>query len=221
MLLERTRHSLLLRPPARDAARHLGHLAGPDPDRAPALRGAERDRGRIRAARRAASRSCPAWCSPIAASAVILFASGRGGRSSGSCCSSTPLGLHVRAVTQNRSMAASMGISTRRVDMWTFGIGSGVAGLGRRGAVPARQRGTRARPGLHRRFVHGRGAGRRRQARGHARWRLRPRYREQAARAAWPAPCSERSSILVFIILFIQRRPQGIFALKGRAAEVS
>ena len=42
----------------------------------------------------------------------------------------TRLGLEVRAVTQNREMAAAMGISTRRVDMWTFGIGSGVAGLG-------------------------------------------------------------------------------------------
>ncbi|MDB4988141.1 MAG: urtB, partial [Myxococcaceae bacterium] len=42
----------------------------------------------------------------------------------------TRLGLDVRAVTQNRPMAACMGISTARVDMYTFGIGSGVAGLG-------------------------------------------------------------------------------------------
>ena len=42
----------------------------------------------------------------------------------------TPLGLQVRAVTQNREMAACMGISTHKVDMWTFGLGSGVAGLG-------------------------------------------------------------------------------------------
>jgi urea transport system permease protein len=42
----------------------------------------------------------------------------------------TVLGLQVRAVTQNRNMAACMGIPTRRVDMWTFGLGSGVAGLG-------------------------------------------------------------------------------------------
>ncbi len=41
----------------------------------------------------------------------------------------TSLGLRVRAVTQNRSMAACMGISTRSVDTWTFALGSGVGGL--------------------------------------------------------------------------------------------
>src|SRR4029078_4307213 len=38
----------------------------------------------------------------------------------------TSLGLQVRAVTQNRQMAAAMGIATRQVDMLTFGIGSGI-----------------------------------------------------------------------------------------------
>jgi urea transport system permease protein len=42
----------------------------------------------------------------------------------------TSLGLLVRAVTQNRPMAASMGISTSRVDTWTFALGCGVGGLG-------------------------------------------------------------------------------------------
>ncbi len=42
----------------------------------------------------------------------------------------TSLGLQVRSVTQNREMAACMGIPTHKVDMWTFGLGSGVAGLG-------------------------------------------------------------------------------------------
>ena len=42
----------------------------------------------------------------------------------------TSLGLRVRAVTQNRPMAACMGISTRRVDTWTFALGCGVGGLG-------------------------------------------------------------------------------------------
>ena len=41
----------------------------------------------------------------------------------------TPFGLQMRAVTQNRRMAASMGISTARVDMLAFGLGSGVAGI--------------------------------------------------------------------------------------------
>src|SRR6185295_4293132 len=42
----------------------------------------------------------------------------------------TRLGLQVRAVVQNRQMAACMGVSTKRIDMWTFGLGSGIAGLG-------------------------------------------------------------------------------------------
>jgi urea transport system permease protein len=41
----------------------------------------------------------------------------------------TSLGLRVRAVTQNRPMAACMGISTARVDTWTFALGSGLGGL--------------------------------------------------------------------------------------------
>jgi urea transport system permease protein len=41
----------------------------------------------------------------------------------------TSLGLKVRCVTQNRPMASAMGVNTGRVDMWTFGIGSGIAGL--------------------------------------------------------------------------------------------
>jgi urea transport system permease protein len=42
----------------------------------------------------------------------------------------TSLGLRVRAVTQNRPMAACMGISTSSVDTWTFALGSGLGGLG-------------------------------------------------------------------------------------------
>src|SRR6202043_1641706 len=41
----------------------------------------------------------------------------------------TPLGLYMRAVTQNRPMASAMGIRTPRVDALTFGLGSGIAGL--------------------------------------------------------------------------------------------
>ncbi|MEM7652060.1 MAG: urea ABC transporter permease subunit UrtB, partial [Pseudomonadota bacterium] len=42
----------------------------------------------------------------------------------------TRLGLHMRAVTQNRRMAGSMGIRTGWVDALTFGLGSGIAGIG-------------------------------------------------------------------------------------------
>src|SRR5438045_4711905 len=41
----------------------------------------------------------------------------------------TSLGLEMRAVTQNRRMAATMGIETSRVDALTFGLGSGIAGI--------------------------------------------------------------------------------------------
>ena len=52
---------------------------------------------------------------------------------SSSCCCSvlarTPLGLQMRAVTQNRRMARAMGIRTPWVDALTFGLGSGIAGM--------------------------------------------------------------------------------------------
>ena len=48
----------------------------------------------------------------------------------------TPLGLRMRAVTQNRRMAAAMGIRTPWIDALTFGLGSGVAGMAGRGAEP-------------------------------------------------------------------------------------
>ncbi len=130
----------------------------------------------------------------------------------------TRLGLEVRAVTQNREMAAAMGISTRRVDMWTFGIGSGVAGLG---GVALSQLGN-VGPELGQGYivdsfmvvvlggvgklagtiVGGLGLG------------LVNKYLEPISGAVLG-----KIFILGFIIVFIQRRPQGIFALKGRAAE--
>jgi urea transport system permease protein len=132
----------------------------------------------------------------------------------------TPLGLHVRAVTQNREMAASMGISTRRVDLWTFGIGSGVAGLG---GVALSQLGN-VGPELGQGYIVdsfmvvvlggvGKLAGTLAGAFGLG---IVNKLLEPVAGAVLG-----KIAILVFIILFIQRRPQGIFALKGRAAEVS
>ena len=132
----------------------------------------------------------------------------------------TRLGLEVRAVTQNRAMAAAMGISTRRVDMWTFGVGSGVAGLG---GVALSQLGN-VGPELGQGYivdsfmvvvlggvgklagtiVGGLGLG------------LVNKYLEPLAGAVLG-----KIFILGFVIIFIQRRPQGIFALKGRAAEAS
>jgi urea transport system permease protein len=130
----------------------------------------------------------------------------------------TPLGLHVRAVTQNRQMAAGMGIATRRVDVWTFGIGSGVAGLG---GVALSQLGN-VGPELGQQYIVdsfmvvvlggvGKLAGTLAGAFGLG---IVNKLLEPAAGAVLG-----KIIILALIILFIQRRPQGIFALKGRAAE--
>lgn len=130
----------------------------------------------------------------------------------------TPLGLHVRAVTQNRTMAAGMGIATRRVDVWTFGIGSGVAGLG---GVALSQLGN-VGPELGQQYIVdsfmvvvlggvGKLAGTLAGAFGLG---ILNKLLEPMAGAVLG-----KIVILGFIILFIQRRPQGIFALKGRAAE--
>ncbi len=132
----------------------------------------------------------------------------------------TPLGLHVRAVTQNRDMAAGMGISTRRVDSWTFAIGSGVAGLG---GVALSQLGN-VGPELGQGYIVdsfmvvvlggvGKLSGTLAGAFGLG---IANKLLEPAAGAVLG-----KIAILGFIILFIQRRPQGIFALKGRAAEVT
>ncbi|MEP7050355.1 MAG: urea ABC transporter permease subunit UrtB [Pseudomonadota bacterium] len=130
----------------------------------------------------------------------------------------TRLGLEVRAVTQNREMASAMGISTRRVDMWTFGIGSGVAGLG---GVALSQLGN-VGPELGQGYIVdsfmvvvlggvGKLAG---TILGGLGLGLVNKYLEPVAGAVLG-----KIFILGFIIVFIQRRPQGIFALKGRAAE--
>ena len=130
----------------------------------------------------------------------------------------TRLGLDVRAVTQNRPMAACMGISTARVDMWTFGIGSGVAGLG--GAALA-QIGN-VGPELGQGYIVdsfmvvvlggvGKLAGTVIGAFGLG---IINKLLEPVSGAVLG-----KIIVLGMIILFIQKRPQGIFALKGRAVE--
>jgi urea transport system permease protein len=132
----------------------------------------------------------------------------------------TRLGLHVRAVTENRDMAASMGIPTRRVDLWTFGVGAGVAGLG---GVALSQLGN-VGPELGQGYIIdafmvvvlggvGNLAGTFAGALGLG---IINKLMEPAIGAVLG-----KIAILAFIIIFIQRRPQGIFALKGRAAEVT
>jgi urea transport system permease protein len=127
----------------------------------------------------------------------------------------TRLGLQVRAVTQNRAMAACMGISTSRVDMWTFGLGSGIAGLG---GVALSQLGN-VGPELGQSYILdsfmvvvvggvGRIAGTIAAASGLG---IINKLLEPFAGAVMG-----KIVVLAFIILFIQRRPQGLFSVKGR-----
>ncbi|MDY6920991.1 MAG: urea ABC transporter permease subunit UrtB [Pseudomonadota bacterium] len=127
-------------------------------------------------------------------------------------------GLQMRAVTQNRAMASSMGIRTGWVDAMTFGLGSGIAGI----AGVALSQLTNVGPNLGQSyiidsflvvvfggvgslwgtFVAAMGLG------------VANKFVEPMAGAVLA-----KILILVFIILFIQRRPRGLFAIKGRFVE--
>ena len=120
-------HPLPLRPAARDPARHLGPVAGPAAGGALDLRPVQ-PRGRhrrpgCRAPSSSASSPSPTDRLWIIVFALVVFAALI------LLLRKTPLGLHMRAVTQNRPMAAAMGIRTPRVDALTFGLGSGIAGM--------------------------------------------------------------------------------------------
>jgi len=129
-------------------------------------------------------------------------------------------GLQMRAVTQNRAMAATMGINTARVDALTFGLGSGVAGMG---GVALSQVGN-VSPNLGQLYIVdsfmvvvfggvGQLAG---TFVGAMTLGVINKFLEPVAGAVLG-----KVAVLVLIILFIQRRPQGLFALKGRAAEAA
>jgi urea transport system permease protein len=130
----------------------------------------------------------------------------------------TRLGLQMRAVTQNRRMASSMGIDTPWVDAMTFGLGSGIAGL----AGVALSQIDNVSPNLGQTYivdsfmvvVFG-GAG--------SLWGtlvsafalgIANKLLEPLAGAVLG-----KIAILVLLIIFIQKRPRGLFALKGRAVE--
>jgi urea transport system permease protein len=130
----------------------------------------------------------------------------------------TSFGLKMRAVTQNRAMAASMGIRTPWVDALTFALGSGIAGI----AGVALSQIDNVSPNLGQSYiidsfmivVFG-GVGNL--------WGtlfaaltlgVANKFLEPFAGAVLA-----KILVLVFIILFIQKRPRGLFALKGRAVE--
>lgn len=131
----------------------------------------------------------------------------------------TRLGLYVRAVTQNRDMANNVGIPSQAIDMWTFALGSAVAGLG---GVALSQVGN-VGPELGQGYIVdsfmvvvlggvGNIIGSIMGALGLG---MLNKFLEPFAGAVLG-----KIFVLVLIILFIQKRPQGLFALKGRAAEM-
>ena len=130
----------------------------------------------------------------------------------------TPLGLQVRAVSQNRSMARAMGVRSDWVDALTFGLGAGIAGI----AGVALSLLTNVGPNLGQAYIidsfmvvvfGGVGnlwgtlvAG---LSLGVANKVMEP----------WAGAVLAKILVLVFIILFIQKRPKGLFPQRGRAAE--
>jgi urea transport system permease protein len=131
----------------------------------------------------------------------------------------TGFGLHVRAVTQNRAMAGAMGIRTPWINALTFGLGSGIAGI----AGVALSQIDNVSPNLGQGYIidsfmvvvfggvgnlWGTLVGA--TALGIVNKLLEP----------YAGAVLGKILVLVFIILFIQKRPRGLFALKGRAVEV-
>lgn len=130
----------------------------------------------------------------------------------------TRLGLQVRAVSQNRAMARAMGVHSARVDALTFGLGSGIAGV----AGVALSQLTNVGPNLGQAYIvdsfmvvvfggvgnlwgtliGGVGLG------------IANKFMEP-----WAGAVMAKILILVIVILFIQKRPRGLFPQKGRAAE--
>ena len=131
----------------------------------------------------------------------------------------TLFGLQMRAVTMNRPMASSMGIRTGWVDALTFGLGSGIAGI----AGVALSQLTNVGPNMGQAYIidsfmvvvfggvgnlWGTLVGA--MSLGVVNKLLEP----------WAGAVVAKILVLVFIILFIQKRPRGLFALKGRAADM-
>jgi len=130
----------------------------------------------------------------------------------------TALGLRMRAVTQNRRMAAAMGIRTPWIDALTFGLGSGIAGM----AGVALSQIDNVSPNLGQGYiidsflvvVFGGVGNLWGTALGALTLGIVNKFLEPVAGAVLG-----KIVVLVLVIAFIQRRPRGLFPLKGRAAE--
>src|SRR5690606_13935550 len=130
----------------------------------------------------------------------------------------TRLGLFVRAVTQNRGMAACAGVPTHRVDTQAFAFGAGIAGLG---GCALSQIGN-VGPDLGQAYIIDSfmvvvlgGVG---QLAGTIVGAFGLGILSKTIEPFWGAVLA-KIAVLMLIILFIQKRPQGLFALKGRSVE--
>lgn len=132
--------------------------------------------------------------------------------------SKTRLGLFVRGVTQNRPIASCMGVNTARVDTYAFALGSGIAGL----AGCALSQVGNVGPDLGQAYIVdsfmvvvlggvGQLAGTVYAALGLG---ILNKFIE-----GWAGAVLAKIAVLVLIVVFIQKRPQGLFAVKGRSAE--
>jgi urea transport system permease protein len=130
----------------------------------------------------------------------------------------TRLGMFVRAVTQNRAMAGCVGVPTGRIDTLAFGLGAGIAGLG---GVALSQI-SNVGPDMGQGYIVdsfmvvvlggvGQLAG--------AVWAALGLGIVTKFLEGWAGAVIAKITVLVFIIVFIQKRPQGLFALKGRFAD--
>jgi urea transport system permease protein len=130
----------------------------------------------------------------------------------------TPMGLQMRAVTQNRSMASAMGIPTAWIDALTFGLGCGIAGI----AGVALSQIDNVSPNLGQGYiidsfmvvVFGGVGNLWGTLVGAMTLGIINKFLEPVAGAVLG-----KIFVLIAIILFIQKRPRGLFALKGRAVE--
>ena len=132
--------------------------------------------------------------------------------------SKTRLGLFVRGVTQNRRMAACVGVDTARIDMLAFSLGAGIAGL----AGCALSQVGNVGPDLGQGYIVDSfmvvvlgGVG---QLAGTVYAALGLGILNKLLEG-WAGAVLAKIMVLVFIVVFIQKRPQGLFAVKGRSAE--
>jgi len=130
----------------------------------------------------------------------------------------TRMGLFVRSVTQNRPMASCLGVNTARVDTMAFSLGAGIAGL----AGCALSQIGNVGPDLGQSYIVdsfmvvvlggvGQIAGTVYAALGLG---LVNKFLE-----GWTGAVLAKIFVLVIVVIFIQKRPQGLFAMKGRSAE--